>query len=266
MNINQYSPMIPDLFAQINRFIKQIVFNYPSIISIEISKACNRRCSYCPQSITPLKQEIMSDNVWESIKIRLVEAEWKGLVGYVEYNELALVPNSQKYISDLVKIGCLPVIYTNGDKPEVVKSWIDAGAYRIVITQHPPTSLKWEDGVEEIKKYAKSKNLSKIISVRRIENPDNRGGRVEGTPNKRISLFSWFPWLTFTRCWVWTSGMNIRIDGSVSICCVDYSSETNFGSVLDYPIWKVWNGKLDVAKRKSRKGIPATKICVECLK
>jgi len=173
------------------------------------------------------------------------------------------VPKSEQYIKDVSEAGCRPIVYSNGDFPEVIQKWIDSGAAYIVITKHQPSKPEWQTGIDKLLEHPDNHRL---ITVREILKPDNRGGLVEGSGNERLRIFNAIPFITVPRCWTHTSGMVIGTDGTVAICTLDYHKQTNFGNIMTSSIEQIWDGQLKAARKMSRSGKPATDICVACLK
>src|SRR5512139_2259744 len=106
----------------------------PTGIGIETSAACNRRCHYCPQSWSPKKQKIISDDVWRMFVHRLKEFHWRGVTSLTFYGEPTLIADLPRKVADIAAIGAYPLLFTNGDRPEMIPHLVDAGARRIVIT------------------------------------------------------------------------------------------------------------------------------------
>ncbi len=225
-------------------------FGLPTIIGIEIATACNRRCHYCPVSIDPMKQEIISEEMWALFKSRLREYRWRGILGMARYNELSLVPKSERYVRELVELGCLPLIPSNGDKPDVVRKWCEAGAKRIEITQHPPDKDGWLDAIAEVQK-----EHPKIIRIRRIE-PDvlhNQAGMVPAQTNPR------------THACLSVLGLTVDVYGDALLCCLDYYRKHQYGNIKDKSLEQIWTDLNYVKVRKligERK--PGAALCKGC--
>lgn len=218
----------------------------PGSIGIEISTACNRRCHYCPQSVEPKKQKIIEKNVWEVFKIRIKEYKWKGATSIIKYNEPSLAPDSDRYVRELRELGCRPIIFSNGDKPDVVRKWCEAGAFSVIITEHPPKKEYWLEKLLEVQRDYPTK-----IRIKKLSWIHNQAGKVEGE--------------RFDKCYN-ADGLSINIDGSVSMCCVDYNSDYIMGDILNQSFHDIWNNEnFRGIRQKVIKGIPATEMCKNCL-
>lgn len=242
--------MIPIKLIQAFNAVRHFRMGLPTSLGIEIATACNRRCYYCPVSVAPMKQQIIDEKMWELFKFRLQELGWKGMVGMARYNELSLVPNSSRYVEELHKLGVMPQIPTNGDKPEVIREWCRAGAKRIEVTQHPPSKPGWLEAVEAVRQ-----EFPRIISVRSIT-PDvmhNQGGYVEVSAKKKSHPCTAM------------MGLTVDINGDALLCCLDYYRENKFGNIQDKSLAEIWYAKeyADV-RRKIRARQVGAAICAGC--
>jgi hypothetical protein len=68
---------------------KKIFSNAINLVEIEIFSYCNRRCSFCPNSISPrdLDNKMMSTDTFDSIIGNLKEINYDGLFSFTRYNE-----------------------------------------------------------------------------------------------------------------------------------------------------------------------------------
>lgn len=231
----------------------------PGGIGIETSTACNRRCYYCPQSWSPHKQKIVSPEVWRMFLFRLKEAGWRGLVSLTFYNEPSTVPHFVNYVRDVAAIGCWPLIFSNGDHPGQIEDWIRAGARRIVVTQHPPSSAKWMADIAEVKRRhpwrVDVKQLTSIIwrssAVQKSDGTGLGNLNIDGHDMEKCAF---------------SGNMTIGVEGQVLMCCIDYEKATNMGSIMDRPLWEIWKDPIYVNARKQvQAGNPMHAICEPCL-
>ena len=139
----------------VNWFRHGFRLGLPTALGIELSTACNRSCSYCPQSINKPKQSIISPMVWRRFLEALREFGWNGMVGLHRFGEPTLVPRLELYVHDLkvARPRCLPVLFTNGDRPEVIERCLRAGLARAIITCHEGTDeMKWIPPLEKLRR------------------------------------------------------------------------------------------------------------------
>ena len=222
----------------------------PDNINIEVSKACNRRCHYCPQSVAPFKQEVISEHIWNLFKARLAEYGWRGAVVITKYSEVSLVTHSERYVSELAAIGCKPMLFTNGDRPDVLRRWIEAGAFRIIVTEHPPFKEGWREPIAALER-----EFSKVMRVRRLDASvlHNQAGHVEMKADEFTPL---------ERCYS-AHALYVNMDGSCSMCCLDYYSKEIVGDIRQKTMAQVWAGYRQIRKTLAG-GEPATEMCRSC--
>jgi radical SAM protein with 4Fe4S-binding SPASM domain len=219
----------------------------PSAIGLEVSTACNRRCHYCPQSVSPHKQSVVSPEVWELFVHRLAEYRWRGAVALTKYNELSLVPKSWNYVAHVANLGCRPVLFSNGDKPDVVERWVEAGAFRVRVTQHPPEKPGWHEAIEAVRR-----RHPRVVKVAKLQWLHNQAGRVD-TGERMDSCRN-------------AHGISVNVDGTVSMCCLDYESEHIVGDIRRQSFKEIWDSQEHKRVRKLVvRGIPATELCKTCL-
>jgi radical SAM protein with 4Fe4S-binding SPASM domain len=114
-----------------------------ALVAFSISSFCNRRCTYCPNSVVDRKskQNFMSDELFFNILRQLAQIDYRGQINITRYNE----PFSDKEyamsrITEIRKF--LPhapiVVYTNGDYLD--RQYLDdlakCGVHTIVATVH----------------------------------------------------------------------------------------------------------------------------------
>ena len=113
------------------------------IIPISISRHCNRKCDYCPDSFVDRfsVHDVMGDALFETIITQLAEIDYSRLVAINRYNEpLADVEYALSRIKEIR--AALPSakieVSTNGDflDHDVVLSLRDAGVTNLVTTCH----------------------------------------------------------------------------------------------------------------------------------
>jgi 2-deoxy-scyllo-inosamine dehydrogenase (SAM-dependent) len=227
----------------------------PAGIVVEVSTGCNRRCAYCPQSVSPAKQRIMDPAVWQCFIGRLREAGLNCFVNLTLFNELGLVPSSWAYVRDVARAGYWPRIYTNGDFPDAIKTWLAEGARQICITEHAPRKeglrraqpSGWRAALADVEQ-------SPYVKIRRLAQIDNRAGWVHA-PGWEAKTCCYFPdWL------------HVRVDGSVSLCCLDYRPGLSFGQIQTQSLVEIFQSPdYHSARALVKAGKPAMLLCDRCL-
>lgn len=227
--------------------LRHMRLGLPDTLGIEISLACNRRCSYCAASILNSKQRIIADEVFDKFIRRMKEMRWHGLVGIATFSEPSLVPESWRYVQAIRDAGALPTIFTNGHSPKAIGEWINHGAARIVITEHEPFDPQQAAEIYRLQNNCPIRITIKHLTPETITSlsfPRRRNGRI------------------ISKCEM-VDAMGFDIDGQCYLCCSDYRRKHIMGN-LDAPILETWNGYAHIRKRL-KLGIPQFNMCRECM-
>ncbi len=221
----------------------------PDTILIEISTACNRRCSYCPQAHFKIKQSIIPEEMWQLFLARLREINWRGVVTLGSLNEVSIVPDSVRYVREIADLGAIPFCYSNGDRPDVLEEWLNNGMKRVNVTEHMPSTERWRRRI-----HALSRKYPFRVKVVRIRQPHNFGGQIPvGTP------------LELKHCYL-TGSLNINMHGFMNLCCVDYTWSKTFGNIKESSLLELWRGaEFNEAKSLVARGMAAMQLCQGCL-
>lgn len=137
--------LTPDFF-----FIQKDVFRAEALfkqsvqtVEISISSFCNRRCSYCPNSLTDRisAKYFMADSLFFNVMRQLCKIEFDGEVHINRYNEpLADRAYALKRIAEVKAFlpKCRLVVFTNGDYLDepYVRALSEAGVDKILATVH----------------------------------------------------------------------------------------------------------------------------------
>jgi len=233
-------------------------------LNIEINTSCNRRCSYCPNSISERglkdKEKLMPEETYKKIIDELAEINFNGRISPSLYGEPLLDKRLKKFIrysgEKLSKAKI--VILTNGDylTIDTFKELIESGASEFMITQHDE---KMASNIAELFKYAKkNRKYRKFLKYNRIisETPlCNRGGLVKPKIQNKTP-----------RCATPDNPMVIDYAGNVLLCCNDYYSSIKFGNVNNQRILGIWFSEdYKKIRRRIKKGIFELQICKKCL-
>ena len=167
------------------------------------------------------------------------------------YNEPALVPRSVNMVQEIASMGALPYLFTNGDRPDMIAKWLEAGAWRVKVTEHPPFRENWFPPIAAL--VARHPNQ---VFVQRLskEQLTNHAGNVDigFTPE---------PFKTCLAPW----GVSVGIDGDVGLCCLDIDHLGQLGNILHQSIDEIWNSpRFKEARRKTARGESAMPLCDAC--
>jgi radical SAM protein with 4Fe4S-binding SPASM domain len=139
ININPLHFIYPVPLDEAQQLFKDTVQN----IEIAISSFCNRKCTYCPNSLYDRhsKREYMADSLFDALLKQLSEINYKGRIALHRYNEPLADPDyALKRISQIKN--ALPNsqiwIYTNGDylTPSLIEKLEKSGVHQLLVTSH----------------------------------------------------------------------------------------------------------------------------------
>lgn len=230
---------------------------FPGNIEVGISKNCNLRCSYCPNTFIKQKlpDEVMPMSLFEKVLKDLKEIDFDGVFCFHRFNE-PLLANVEKYIIKAKEIlpKIKPILYTNGTglTRERLESLQKTPLDRIVVTQQEQTKIGFIDKLREI-----PDRLLKNVSVRYSEDIllINRAGVMKqlGEPLKEP-------------CYSIHASFAVDSDGKVPLCIDDYYGKVILGDVHNETIEEIWNKPSSQELRKileegRRKDIDLCKDC-----
>ncbi|WDV44740.1 SPASM domain-containing protein [Clostridiaceae bacterium M8S5] len=205
-----------------------------SMVEIEVNHACNRRCSYCPNSISErVEKGQMEDSVFNEIVKQLKDINFKGRVSYHFYGEPLLCTKLEKFISTIREE--LPevrnVLYSNGDflYANRITNLLNIGIDRMIVTQHEGKKNRFE---QELLKLDKKLKL-KVEYIKYSDlNLTNRGGSIE---SRKVEI------VKNRACYIPSSLLVITLYGNVVPCYEDYYQKNVFGNITETHIKDIWN-------------------------
>lgn len=219
-----------------------------SVVEIEVSRRCNRRCGYCPQAFDWYRgpEQRMERALFDSIIGQLAEVGFSGRLGFHLYNE----PLLRKDLDVLVEHarGRLPfayfVLYTNGDLLDDRRHGrlLSAGIDHFLVTRH--------DGGDFPERPFQTVQRPGDFML------SGRGGIVDG--NDRAWTLP---------CYAPGEMMTIRYTGQVVLCHEDAASRHVMGDLRDTRLADVWfsRGFQDVRRRlEAGDRAGAGGICTAC--
>jgi radical SAM protein with 4Fe4S-binding SPASM domain len=233
-----------------------------STFFIETATACNRKCSYCPNSkferglLTNMKK--MEKELFYKVVNELSDLKWTGLIQPYFYNEPLLddrLPDLIEYTRAKLPT-CFITIATNGDllRIDLYDRLVKSGASEFVITQHQKEE---SETVCELKKHREKYGTGGVrVNYRKLEWITGRGGLVE--LSQEISRPK--------RCEIPLSGTGVNYNGDVIFCCEDYFNTIKLGNIKDEKLVDVWRkSNYRQLREEVRQGIFMSEICRRCL-
>lgn len=227
------------------------------IVEIEINSQCNRKCKYCPNSISERKHKgDMNFSLFLTIMKQLKEIKFEGRISFHFYGE----PFLSKNLNSFVKIAkhCLPnarqVIYSNGDfiTPQKIIELFNNGVDLMVITNHSGRNI--EDII--LKTNASYRNRIVLLTPENL-NLTNRGGLLKcSNSNSYLN----------EPCYIPSNHIIITVNGNVLPCYEDYNETLVFGNVNRSTIKEIWNSSsFNELRSKLEKGMRSSiKLCSKC--
>lgn len=134
-------------------------------IEIETSSQCNRKCSYCPNSIYDRhsKNEFLDMSYFEKILNNLSEIDYSGQLNLLGTNEIFLHDYNFEYINRVKnKIPrCFLHIFSNGDylTPQIMSQLAMSRVNKLTITLHSPNLKNYNVSLAMKEVYSLSKRL-----------------------------------------------------------------------------------------------------------
>lgn len=221
----------------------------PSIIEINPTELCNRKCSFCPRSNNYPNQKLYLDlRGAYVIKKRLDEMSWHGSLRFIGQGEPTLNKNIVKLAKILKSDKFELTTITNGDFLHKVDAEFFTVFDKITISCY---------NEEEYKKFEKYK-----VEIRKQWLPENHnlfnncGGafKSEKVPMKREC------YTPFYRAYI-----DWNLD--VRLCCHDWKYKHTFGNLKEKTFKEIWYGKeFQYVRMKLKDGNRkyASSACSEC--
>jgi len=242
---------------KIHYFLHYGTTDFFEVLELEINTSCNRRCSYCPNSIFDRglieNEKQMPTEVFEKVIDELSTIGYDGMISPHRYGE----PLLDKRLPDLIKYARnrLPkaqiIIFSNGDflDKRTYQILSNSGVNKFVITQHSKTM---PSGIKELL----DSELKVPIIINKIEKLSNRGGLINVSPAEREK---------YPDCFLIES-LTIDYAGNVVLCCNDYNSSIILGNVGEKDLLHIWNNPRYKKLRKMLcKRLYDLPICQKCV-
>jgi radical SAM protein with 4Fe4S-binding SPASM domain len=219
-------------------------------VEIEINHACNRSCSYCPNSILDRKTKgSMSSSLFQTILERLIEVRFTGRISFHLYNEPLLHPKLQEFVALSKRL--LPLssvhLYSNGTllTSKLFEDLKHAGVDKFIITRHEQDisssnyvfAQTWKNLTEQQKLHVVYQPAEKIHFV-------NRGGLLPQLGQDSLHLHP---------CHLPTHMLSITVDGRVLSCFEDFNEVLVFGDLKTQTLTEIWNSSAYSQFRKKLK-------------
>lgn len=204
-------------------------------IEIEINHACNRRCSYCPNSIATRKNTgVIDPLLYTKLMQELKTLSFEGRVSYHFYNEPLLHPDFEGIVRQTRE--ALPkaaiVLYTNGVllSKERLEKLLALGVDEFLVTRHEEDQdyafeQTYRSLLPHIRKHVTYKDYREL-------NLTNRGGMLNF--GKGLSL---------APCYIPSMIATVTVSGNVLPCFEDYEETLVMGNLGEQSLMEIWNSE-----------------------
>ncbi|MEQ1879194.1 MAG: radical SAM/SPASM domain-containing protein [Bdellovibrionia bacterium] len=220
-----------------------------SAIEIEINHACNRRCSYCPNSVSKRKSTgVIDPALFSKILLELKVLSFSGRVSYDFYNEPLLHPDFEGVVAktraDLPKAAI--VVYTNGTllTRERLENLLSLGVTEFIVTRHEMDEGYEFDGVfESLSSSARERVQYRGFRELKLT---NRGGQLKHLGAEGLVL---------APCHIPSMVVTVTVAGRVLPCFEDYDENLVMGNLHEESLLDIWNsGKFTRFRKDLRLG------------
>jgi 2-deoxy-scyllo-inosamine dehydrogenase (SAM-dependent) len=236
-----------------------------STVTLETITACNRRCSYCPNSEFDRGLTRNAKRMDGKLFIKIIDelAEIDSLETFMpHFFGEPLLDNRMSSLISYVRKRIPKVdihLYTNGDLLTVDKYKIltQAGVNKFVVSEHgPETRTRLLDIVNYRQRYGID-NVSIDVKIfwegEELELMD-RGGLIGSEKFSKI-----------VACDAPSNTVIIDAQGNVVLCCNDYLGTAKFGNLENQKLMDIWNdGQYIKIRKELREGIFNLDMCKKC--
>lgn|SRR3984957_11846429 len=205
-------------------------------VELELSLACNRRCTYCPlstdkrQNHRAAKNSTMARPLYDLLISQLAQISFGGALAFHFYNEPLLFKRLEEYVA--VARDLLPettrLIYTNGDYLTIdrFQSLRRAGVTIFYITRHDNAI---PDHLHDVILHREV-----ILDFRSDMAMNNRGGLLGPPVDDRIRTLP---------CIFSAEAVVVTIDGNVLPCSCDFQEREILGNIGENHLAEIFNSE-----------------------
>ena len=256
--------ILANKYQELNSLLRYGTTDMFTDFDIETITTCNRRCSYCPNSIfersLPKNERLMDKELFEKIVDELAEMKFSGRIRPYFYGEPLLdkrLPELLTYTRKRLPKARI-MIASNGDflTIELYEKLIAAGVNGFRITQHGQEMSKNMCLLFKYFRKHPSKKVFLAYQSSLLSEPlSNRGGII------KLEKVDYIP-----RCLSPTNPVVVTYKGDVVLCCNDYHSSVVFGNVQTESLVEIWNSeRYKSIRHQLKKRVYKLPICRQCV-
>ena len=228
-----------------------------SAVEIEINHACNRNCSYCPNSaLERLNQGEIAPSLYLKLMTELRGLEFDGRVSFHFYNEPLLHSDFEGVLA--TTRAQLPAarleLYSNGTRLDAERTGrlFEIGLNKLIVTQH---EADVRHRFEEV--YRSMRDPRIIYRPYTAVNLTNRGGLLNHLGEGGLPL---------RPCHIPSEIVVVTVNGNVLPCFEDFNETLVMGNLNQQSLLEIWNSERYTTFRDElRKGLRHRHgICSAC--
>jgi len=232
-------------------------------ISIECNSYCNRSCSFCTRSNDNRVKVRMNEELIFKVLYELAEIDYKGLISFHFYNEIFTDKRIFSFFEKCQELGLRNYIFTNGDylTKDVVEKLSKYNIKEFTLSIYDwKTDEEFQEKCNEFNEELKLQEYPwEYIIVKGGEDFGNRAGYVQHKEEELVLPVK-------AACSKIEKKLDVRYDGSVVMCCLDYYGIHKIGNIRNQNIIDIWYGEIRQKQiRDLRKGLRnCYELCSKC--
>lgn len=221
-----------------------------SAVEIEINHACNRKCSYCPNSrLERANQGEIRPELFQKLLGELASICFAGRISYDFYNEPMIHSDLESIVGKTR--AALPLatieLYTNGTRLTLdrFRALVSSGINRFIVTRHEA-----EVNFLFLRTYAsldadeRERVTYRDFTALRLT---NRGGTLPHLGSKGVVLAA---------CQIPSSIVTVTVNGNVLPCFEDFHEFQVMGNIEHSTLLEIWNSqKYSAFRADLRRGL-----------
>lgn len=232
-------------------------------ISIESNSFCNRSCSFCTRTNDNREKARMPEHLIYKVLYELAEIKYRGLISFHFYNEVFTDKRIFSFFEKCQELGLNNYIFTNGDylTPEIVErlSRYNIREFALSIYDYR-TEAEFDAKCKKFDKELRLKEYPWLYYI--IKGGEDFGNRAGYVQHKQEE----FTFPIHAGCSKIEKKLDIRYDGSVVMCCIDYYGIHKIGDIRTDNIVDIWYSEQRQKQiRDLRMGLRSNyQLCSKC--
>ena len=232
-------------------------------ISIEINSYCNRSCSFCTRTLDNREKVRMPEELVHKVLYELAAIKYNGRIAFHFFNEVFTDNRIFSFFEKCKELGLNNYLVTNGDflKKHIVERLKTYNIKEFALSIYDwKTEEEFQEKCNYFMEELKLRDHNWEFYI--IKGGDNFGNRAGYVSHKEETLS-----LPLTAaCSKIENKIDIRYDGSVVMCCLDYYAIHKIGDINKDNIIDIWYG--DIRQKQIsdlRKGLRKNyNLCSKC--